>query len=541
VKGRLKVGLIVESLEVPRWVRHMVERISGSRFAVLELIVVLGRENGGTSEEAPGQPGVGRLYAALERRFLRVQEDALQEFELGELKGQARVLRVRPIDQRGTVHLPVDAVAMIRAEGLDVLFLVRPRRLGGDLLLAPRLGVWTCRHGAGRGAPGSLEVLQRNPVTESRLEVVTDGADEGPVLYRSYGSTHYWSVTKNANAAHWKAATIFPRMLEQMWSQGSEALSSTGTHIYMPPTPACGELSNGAAAGLILKTLLRRLLFTVQGLLWREQWLLLHATAGKGMPVLSRFQEMSPPHDRDWADPHLLVHSGKLYLFLEEAPFRTGKGHIAVMALDKQGRWSGPTMVLEKPYHLSNPFVFEWNGGIYMVPESAENRTVDLYRCEHFPDRWVHARTMLHDLQAVDATMFSHGDKYWMFMNVAETPGVSSCDELFLFHASDPVSGDWTPHPKNPIISDVRCARPAGALFFNNGAIIRPAQDCAERYGRAIRFMRVDRLTETDYAETQIGELRPDQGDKYLGVHTFDRAGSLSVIDAISKRLHFKL
>jgi hypothetical protein len=42
-----------------------------------------------------------------------------------------------------------------------------------------------------------------------------------------------------------------------------------------------------------------------------------------------------------------------------------------------------------------------------------------------------------------------------------------------------------------------------------------------------------------DYAETAIGQLCPELGDKYLGIHTFSQAGSLSVIDAIRRRSRF--
>lgn len=540
MKGKLKIGLMVESLEVPRWVRHMVERIAGSSFAALGLIIVLDPEDRGSREETPWQHAVERLYMALESWRVSVEHDALQETGLGELLGQARVLRVHPVDQRGTEHLPAEVVAAIRAEDLDVLFLVPPRRLGGDVLRTPRFGVWTCRHGAGRSlVPAFREVMQRNPVTESRLEVVVEATAGEHVLYRSYASTHHWSVTRNCSAIHWKAASFFPRVLEQLWLRGPEALVNVVAHANGRPLTGSAVLTNGAVSCLLLKALLRRIHFTARRLLWREQWILLRSTAGEGIPVLSNFHEMLPPRDRFWADPHLLVRYGKHYLFLEEAPFSTDKGHIAVMVLNEQGRWSGPTTVLEKPYHLSNPFVFEQNGDIYMVPESAANRTVDLYRCERFPDRWVHVRTILSGLRAVDATLFSHGAKCWMFVNVAENPEASTWDELFLFHASDPVSGEWTPHPRNPIVSDVRCARPAGALFVNNGAIIRPAQDCAERYGRAVRFMRIDRLDETDYAETAIGQLCPAPADKYLGVHTFSRRGALSIIDAIRRRSPF--
>ncbi len=38
------------------------------------------------------------------------------------------------------------------------------------------------------------------------------------------------------------------------------------------------------------------------------------------------------------------------------------KGHISVIRMDEQGVYSEPVKVLERPYHLSYPFVFEWEG-----------------------------------------------------------------------------------------------------------------------------------------------------------------------------------
>ena len=51
----------------------------------------------------------------------------------------------------------------------------------------------------------------------------------------------------------------------------------------------------------------------------------------------------------------------------------------------------------------------------------------------------------------------------------------------FLFYSDDPTSTEWNPHPKNPIISDVRNARPGGHIFEYKNKILRPAQKFNER------------------------------------------------------------
>jgi hypothetical protein len=111
-------------------------------------------------------------------------------------------------------------------------------------------------------------------------------------------------------------------------------------------------------------------------------------------------------------------------------------------------------------------------------------------------------------------------------------------DELHIFHA-DRLLGEWRPHPLNPVKSDVRCARPAGQFFRRNGALYRPAQICAPLYGSGMSINRVVRLTPHDYAERQVERILPSRKDGLLGVHTLNRAGDLTVVDAFTRRARF--
>ena len=138
------------------------------------------------------------------------------------------------------------------------------------------------------------------------------------------------------------------------------------------------------------------------------------------------------------------------------------------------------------------------------------------------------------DLYAVDATLLEHEGKTWLFANIKE-PGGSSLDSLHLYHAPDLQAGQWTPHARNPIVKDIRSARPAGRIFIRDGKLIRPSQDSAQRYGYALKFNRITTLTETDYAEVTEGSFTP-AGSKYLATHTFNQAGGLTVIDAVMRR-----
>ena len=122
---------------------------------------------------------------------------------------------------------------------------------------------------------------------------------------------------------------------------------------------------------------------------------------------------------------------------------------------------------------------------------------------------------------------------------MVENTGASSFDELFLFHSETLETRDWTPHPMNPVVSDVRRARPAGHVFSHQGRLIRPAQDCSKRYGYGIRLNEILRMTESEYEEVERTSIEPLWDSRVIGMHTLSHAGNLTVVDGILRRRRF--
>src|SRR5258708_27590500 len=201
-----------------------------------------------------------------------------------------------------------------------------------------------------------------------------------------------------------------------------------------------------------------------------------------------------------------------------------------MMGGDRGGNASSPLKVLEAEHHLSYPFVFEHDGSLYMLPESARAGSVELYRCVDFPLVWKRERVLMEGVRLVDATLYHQkadgGSRWWMFAN--STAGASRMfdDELHLFHA-ERLDGDWQPHPRNPVKSDARSSRPAGALFMRDGALYRPAQVCVPRYGAGLAIQRVLKLTPQQYAERQIERLLADPAGRPHGPPPLNPGGQL--------------
>ncbi len=242
---------------------------------------------------------------------------------------------------------------------------------------------------------------------------------------------------------------------------------------------------------------------------------------------------LMPPVGAHYADPFVVQKNGMTFVLFEVFGSGNGKGTIQFATLDSDGQWGTPELALERPYHISYPFVFTWKGEFFMLPETRQNRTIELYRAVEFPSKWELAQVLKSGVDAVDTTLYEQHGTWWMF-----TAGLGDASarfrQLSLFRSDSPF-GPWRPHPKNPVVDDLGCARPAGRLVVVEGQLIRPGQDCRHRYGCAITWNRIDVLTETAYRETCIARLIPKLTDGWLATHTFNRDNEWQVFDA--KRL----
>jgi hypothetical protein len=265
------------------------------------------------------------------------------------------------------------------------------------------------------------------------------------------------------------------------------------------------------------------------------QWFLLCGHARKEWllsPKPATLWKLVPPGDRIWADPFLWKRGGDFFIFCEEKIYGNPHGHIAVLRLSGDGRLASPSKpVLMKDHHLSYPFLFEHEGSLHMVPEGGSGRTIDVYECEEFPDRWRRRATLMRDIRYVDATLFEHQAKWWLFVTIKQ--GVFALNrDLFLFWADTPLAGKWTAHPCNPVVRGLKSARPAGGVFELGGKLFRPSQNCLVRYGHSLRINEILRLDTKHYEERQVVEVTPDWEKGIRANHHIDWRDGMVVMDA---------
>jgi hypothetical protein len=267
-----------------------------------------------------------------------------------------------------------------------------------------------------------------------------------------------------------------------------------------------------------------------------EQWCLMF-DLGKDMSTsFGSFRKLIPPRDKFWADPQVVEAGDRYHIFIEEYLYSHRKGHISVVEMDRKGNCKGPVRVLERPYHLSYPFVFTWKGQYYMVPESAENRTIELYECIEFPYRWEFKMNLMENVSAVDTTLFGYQGKWWLFTGMPDNAAALPLARLFLYFSDEPLTTEWHPHPLNPIGPDVMTGRPAGRVFAKDGRILRPAQNGSTGYGYGFDLNEILLLSESEYRETKVMSVRPDWSRTVRATHTYSSEGQLTVIDAFMRK-----
>ena len=228
----------------------------------------------------------------------------------------------------------------------------------------------------------------------------------------------------------------------------------------------------------------------------------------------------------------MLPGSDDRLVLVEEYVYAERRGRIALLRLDEHGDVAEVRTVLERECHLSYPSVFEYDGELYMVPESSELQRVDAYRCTEYPWHWEPARTLLTGIRACDSTVFEHGGRWWLFATVVGESWLTPRDSMHVFFTDDPLGGRWHPHPGNPCVCDADRARPAGLPFMWDGKLFRPGQDCSRGYGYGIRINEVADLTETSYREREVAFLEPSRLGA-VATHTIALGERTTLVDGM--------
>jgi len=507
---RIRVGVVTEETQSPEWIEWLVAFLK----EIPGLEVKASRLEGPAEERA--KPGwlTDRLYSLSRAKF-----DPFKPSECGAAE---------------TVRDASD----LRALNCDViLWLAWNRNRALDLHGAARHGLFTVALGEGRGLiPFWSEVSASSAITRVNIFWHDCSLTQGRAVRRLETPTiPGLFVTLNAEQPLIGTIRTLAELCIEIRGDAlrfEERISRVPQERLLDGEPG-GYPSNLEAARLGASKLLRSAVLRWTARKGRQWFVAMRPNTGKSIEDPARvdlagFEEIPMPAGVDqMADPFLFESEGRSQLFFEALRKNDARGRLATIEIAGDGSRSEMEVVLERPYHLSYPCVFASDGDVFLMPETSGAKRVDIYRFVRFPSSVELVCSPVEGTNLVDTTPVRIDDR-WYFFTTTPEPFM----ETFLF-SSCRLDGPWELHPANPVSTSVGSCRSAGHLFWKNGRLFRPTQDCSVRYGYAIVVNEVTRLTKDEFEERAVARIRPIWKPGLLGTHTWNESPTLQVIDGI--------
>lgn len=423
-------------------------------------------------------------------------------------------------------------VEAIRERNIDVLIRGGSGILRGEILSVCPFGILSFHHGDNdiyRGSPaGFWEVFHREPSTGFVIQKLSAELDGGDVLFKGQiGTAPFYAF--NQAKLYRKANIFLHRLLESIGRTGSlpEAYPKVpyACPLYRTPSIAQQLAYLGRTAFHLSGKVLRRMRRQSQ------RWSVAYLFGGNWRDaVLRRAVTIKNPTGRFLADPFAIFRDGAHFCFVEDYDYARGRGKISVLGL-REGGYDDLGCALQEDFHLSYPYLFEAEGGLYMCPETHEAGDIRLYKCVDFPNRWELHKVIMRDVNAADTSIFRHNGKWWMLTNI-DSAGIGDHDsELHAFHADAFDSENWVPHPRNPVVFDSRRARNGGFLVDEEGLFRVFQVQGFDAYGQGMGIARIDTLDEENFSESEICTIPPRFSQGLVGTHSLSHSEGVTVFD----------
>lgn len=243
-----------------------------------------------------------------------------------------------------------------------------------------------------------------------------------------------------------------------------------------------------------------------------------------------------PSHGAWYADPFVCSDGKHEYVFVELMPTYGLLGKIAVAAV-VDGRIGEFHVVIDEPFHLSFPNVFQYGGQWYMLPETNMSGQVRLYCADEFPYRWRLDTILMENVRLVDHALYPVKDGFLMVSHdiVDEIHGYN---RIFFLDMGKKTLEEL--HPAGTW-SNIRLG---GTFFQKNGKWYHALQDCKECYGEYLHFFEVDTFSSEKFVEHQVGITRVEDiclsvdTSKYQRIHTYNCDSHYEVIDLFFDKMY---
>lgn len=239
------------------------------------------------------------------------------------------------------------------------------------------------------------------------------------------------------------------------------------------------------------------------------------------------------------ADPFLYEKDGEVFAFFEYTDTKKCKSVLACKRLIPKSN-EAPVIIYEFEFHTSYPCIFEYNNELYIVPETSQNKTVEILKCKKWPYKWEKdEKPLIGNICAVDTTRFVKDTKQGFFLYKMKSENDGNRELYFAKTLNNSLQIESIELLKR---YDDYNGRPGGNVLSINGESIRVVQPKTNYYGEKIEFYSFGWDENGKYWETKVSEfnkqqIRTNVRYKVIGTHTINRLGDVEIIDMLVSKI----
>ena len=532
-----KIGILIDSEEVCAWQVDLIRGLASLPGACVCALIVLTEESAGTRGTAFGwfRSLPVRLLSSIELRRLRLSPHLASQTLIQNIANatQCPFLFLTPhaavLAREG--HLFERDRTAVQSLNLDLIVDLSSSEIGGLIAETTRYGAIWLAFGADLAqlgeATGFSEVLNRQATTDFAVCHVSQGGGGRTVLTRGSTTTQTYFLRNQTHVIEVGA----PRLVQAVERLLNNDCQPSRELEPQPCSPLPLRVSFESLARYLAMQG-RRIVRRLGRRLWRRRgsWHVLVAREPWTEADLTLATELKAAPGTWIADPFLFLWNDRTYCLVEEYVTHLKRGRIALFDLT-EGHGMRLGVVIEEEFHLSFPFVFKYEGTLFVCPESAEARQIRVYRCEGDHLKWSLSSILMEGVNAVDSILIPANGEWMLLTNIDESGSGDYATGLWAFRALNPLSDEWTPDPCNPVVTQSASIR-NGGLVWDGEVTYRIGQvSNFDAYGSSIWIHRLAFSTEGKYVEQPHRLILPDFHADIEGTHHMSSVGATTVVD----------
>ena len=262
------------------------------------------------------------------------------------------------------------------------------------------------------------------------------------------------------------------------------------------------------------------------------------------------FRCVKTPRGYWCADPLLFEWDGEIYLFCEMYNKTINRGCIGVAKYNSEkGLFHEILPIIMEPFHMSFPYIFQYNGDAYMIPETSETSKIRFYKIGNTPYEWHYVGSIFTEGKCCDSVTIEVDGNLWIICTEQDSSN-PLCNKVIIYNIFEIEDGGEIRaeliYQSGTFKHNARNGGPVLHIGENHYRVIQ--RDDEGLYGSGLIFREIS-VAHGKYQEKSdwksIGsndvKLNVSQfRNEIKGVHTYSRCKNIEVVDFFVYQMTFK-